>query len=286
MPVLPDEVGVALLTEAVPFHQDVGVVTGPSTTNDASIERSMVDAALLKQLRGHFARVRMDPIRPRLHREGDSTVLPTLMIPAEHMPPGSLDMICFAPHVFPMLLRHHPYYFTACHRALRPHGILAVTGLRRLRIVAPTWCMEDFNDFMSQCESDASSSGGAEPLGAQSIEELHADIYFPFPHVKRRMFTTQYHITADELCGYIRGTSEYRASAARKAPRQDDTPGVVRDCSASPADPLQVLHGLIEARLGSEKVLAEVDAFVITCDSRRTNLPSIEHRQVHGSIGC
>lgn len=301
VPAVPDEVVISVLTEAVPFHQDTLIITGPSAAKDPRVDMTRSEATFGRQMKEHFKNVHMQPLRARdqhkfressglLSAGPDSSLLalphspqlPCWKTPAEALPPQSLDVVCLAPAVFAQLLQHHPYYLTTFHRVLRPHGIIAITGMSALRIVSPAWCTEEYSDVVHHLREECEKILSDEEwrlfeTRRNSVEAQHVDIYLPFPHIKRRVFTTQYKLTIDELVGSLRALPECSVALKRPEHRAADAVGVVREHPhRTPVNPIEVFDGLLRARFGTASaseqcIVAEVDFFVISCDSRRTN---------------
>jgi hypothetical protein len=325
VPVLPEEISISILTEAVPFHQDTLLVTQLSTSPDVRLELTRSEDSLQKHMQMHFRTVSTKSMQPR-NRGGGATdprsaaqglvvasaqpALPKLKSPTEELPSHSLDVVCLAPSVFSEILQQNPYFLTSFHQVLRPHGIIAITGLQRLRIVSPSWIAGEYHDLIAHlrqtckasCDihqqrgdrhegdewADSLSSRESEltwnemERRRESVEAEHRDIYLPFPNIKRRTFTTQYQLTVDELVGSVRALPECEQALGASTCGQrlsKDPIGVVRDRSSgsfsAAANPLEVFDGLLSARLGAAAhepcVVAEVDSFVITCNWRRAN---------------
>lgn len=307
VPVLPEEVAISLLTEAVPFHQDALLLTLPSSSKDVRLELTRAEDSLYAHMQSHFRSVQVQPMRqrPTAAKPSSSSMsagaavattrssFPSLQSPTESLPDNSLDVVCLAPAVFSEIMSHHPYFLTSFHRVLRPHGVFAITGIQQMRVKDPSWCASEYNDVVGhlkeQCkeafEDDDMASDGWHAswkeleLRQRSVDAQHTDIYLPFPNIKRRTFTTQYHLTLDELIGSLRGMPECaRLNQLTQRRLPTDPVGVVRDraSSSSVVNPLEVLDGLLRARFGDAAasepcVVAEVDAFVITCNWRRSN---------------
>ncbi|CUG88062.1 Hypothetical protein, putative [Bodo saltans] len=339
VPVLPEEISISILSEAVPFHQDALLITHPSTSRDVRLELTRAEDSLQKHMQAHFKKVMVQSLKPRPasdprsaslhHATGKSLMvaspppsLPQLKSPTESLPFQSLDVVCLAPTVFSEILQQNPYFLTSFHQVLRPHGIIAITGMQRIRIQSPSWIASEYKDLVEhlrqECEasyvrnSEEDTNSGDEwvadspphhspprpqSLGVarswkefefrrRSVEAEHRDIYLPFPNIKRRTFTSMYHLTLEELMGSLRALPEIDValgksnSSGRRLPT--DPVGVMRENSSASsfstaANPLQVFEGLLSARLGDAAasseacVVAEVDSFVITCNWRRAN---------------
>lgn len=256
------EVALALLTEAVPFHQDALIIF-PENRQGAS------ESTILSQMREHFLRV----------HHGCMTLLPhdvgakRFSTPLETLAEGSLDIVCFSGNCFATVLEQCAVLISEAHRALRRHGVVAIHGSRRLRVVAPERAVVDYNDFSAFIENEyfklPISTGTSQRYKnrSASVECGHSDIYLPFPHVKRRWFTSAYRVPVSHLTGYIRGWETYQAVV--KPSRYDGDPPGVRRHRVGRVDPLQAFEGLLLE--SGEEVTVEVDTFVVTCDSRPHN---------------
>lgn len=294
-PPVPSEVVVALLAEAVPFHQDLLLITPPTLDHTKIAHHDADDgSSLAHALRGHFRTVTATKLVERQPcKEGGSDATsrpPCYLASVESASPQSLDVVCFAPNVMSLLLRHCPYFLTASHRALRRHGIVSVIGQRQLRIAGTA--RQDFDDFVEFLQNELQGMATDDSLNLtaidrdrckwavtarQSVESHHLDLYLSFPHVKRRQFTSEYRVTVDEIIGYVRAMPEYvlwhRLSANLR--RNDDRPGVRRRRATTPDDPLELLRNVLLAHVtnpeASGVVAAEVDTFIITADHRRVN---------------
>lgn len=148
--------------------------------------------------------------------------------PITKLPPKSQDLIVYAGNVFGSeMLFQSPAHISAAHRALRPHGVLAIVGhTLSLDIVGPPIVKRGIDDFTEMMREDFSALCKEEAKGqrctpqhacaspfasAEVAKEMmdsmslgHGDIYFPFPAVKRRWFQSEYELSPSEVTAFYR----------------------------------------------------------------------------------
>ncbi|KAK7197174.1 hypothetical protein NESM_000662700 [Novymonas esmeraldas] len=161
--------------------------------------------------------------------------VPSLHSPLEQIPAGSLDLVVFPGNVFAHeMLFDAPWHLSLAHRALRPHGVVAIVGhVVEADVAAPEWAAVDARGYVESTHAaaqealrlSASAEAGvslglaSEPARrlrrAVEVHETlrvgHADVFFPFPSVRRRWFTSEYALRPAELAAHYRATPLYQA---------------------------------------------------------------------------
>lgn len=168
---LPDpvDVWISLMSDAVPFIQNVFVVCPSTMMGKRDMER------LRSQCRRIFPTAQVGcTTRGKRRNSGKFSASPYLLTspelsssswtaqqtwvtPLDALPPKSQDIVVFACNVFgrEMLWDDAPSHITAAHRVLKPHGILAILGYPLdVRVSAPSFASEDANDFLSTMAAD------------------------------------------------------------------------------------------------------------------------------------
>ncbi|KAG5466259.1 hypothetical protein LSCM4_01404 [Leishmania orientalis] len=217
------DAGVAVATDAAPTV--LPLLSSTSAGHTSTAEPS--------------ARLEAGPLVPRGggggHLSSAATArMPSLHSPLEHVTPGSLDIIVLASNVFAHeMLFDSPWHLSLAHRALRPHGVVAILGhVAEARVAAPEWAAMDATDYIDSTHLNAretlqlaASSGSSElALDADHGQHLrravevhetlrsgHADVYFPFPSVRRRWFTSEYALHPAQLVAHYRAAPLYQA---------------------------------------------------------------------------
>lgn len=163
-----------------------------------------------------------------------SRSLPPLRSPLEDVPPSSLDLVVLAGNVFAHeMLFDAPWHLSLAHRALRPHGVVAIVGhVADAAVVAPDWAAESCAECLSSLHGEARSD--LELLGVDAVRHLpassahenrlkhavevqetlrtaHSDVFFPFPSVRRRWFTSEYAMHPSQLIASCRAAAVYQA---------------------------------------------------------------------------
>ncbi|AYU83028.1 hypothetical protein, conserved [Leishmania donovani] len=159
--------------------------------------------------------------------------LPSLYSPLEHVSPGSLDLIVLPSNVFAHeMLFDAPWHLSLAHRALRPHGVVAILGhVAEAGVGAPEWAATDARDYIESTHLDAretlrlAASDAARAPGTddehvrhlrravevhETLRSGHADVFFPFPSVRRRWFTSEYALQPAQLAAHYRATPLYQ----------------------------------------------------------------------------
>ncbi|KAG5466804.1 hypothetical protein LSCM1_00981 [Leishmania martiniquensis] len=159
--------------------------------------------------------------------------MPPLYSPLERVPPGSLDIIVLASNVFGHeMLFDSPWHLSLAHRALRPHGVVAIFGhVAEARVAAPEWAATDTTDYIESTHLSAretlqlAASSGFNEAGLDAHNERHlrravevhetlrsghADVFFPFPSVRRRWLTSEYALHPAQLAAHYRATPLYQ----------------------------------------------------------------------------
>ncbi|GET92739.1 hypothetical protein, conserved [Leishmania tarentolae] len=166
---------------------------------------------------------------------GTSTAeIPSLYSPLEHVAPGSLDLVVLPSNVFAHeMLFDAPWHLSLAHRALRPHGVIAIIGhVAEAEVAAPEWAVTDARDYVESTHVDAretlqlASSDAGREVGTdddhvrhlhhavevhETLRTGHADVFFPFPSVRRRWFTSEYTLHPAQLVAHYRATPLYQA---------------------------------------------------------------------------
>ncbi|CAD2216816.1 hypothetical protein, conserved [Angomonas deanei] len=260
----PLDVWLTALGQAVPFYKNVLIVV-PSRMQNHQVKR------LFQRAKVHFPSAHIAPLH-RISRDeseehratdrekdsplslqggradGSLTAVPTQegsRTPAVHTPRhpppsalsmfsgGSLDLILFADNVFKEEMYYHaPWYISQAHKALRPHGVLAMVGQRPVvRVAAPQWASQDVADFLDHVESTARADLALLEKMARAGDHTHddrlktlrtileteesasvghGDIYFPFSAVQRRWFTSEFALSPMQLTEVLRGMPLYQ----------------------------------------------------------------------------
>lgn len=101
------------------------------------------------------------------------------------LPAASLDVMVFAGNVFAQeMLFDAPFYLSAAHRALRPHGVLAILGYdARVEVTSPHAAAEDARAFLQSLheEVDARSRPLHAPSSYFSTSSSSASVVPPLP---------------------------------------------------------------------------------------------------------
>ncbi|KAG5492642.1 hypothetical protein JKF63_01221 [Porcisia hertigi] len=156
--------------------------------------------------------------------------MPSLYSPLEDVPPGSLDLVVLPSNVFALeMLFDAPWHLSLAHRALRPHGVIAIFGhAAEAEVAAPEWAATDTNDYIASTHLDARDAlqlaarevctGDEYPHHLRRTVEVHEtlrtahnDVFFPFPSVRRRWFTSEYALWPHQLAAYYRSDPLYQA---------------------------------------------------------------------------
>lgn len=160
--------------------------------------------------------------------------IPSLYSPLEHVSPGSLDLIVLPGNVFAHeMLFDAPWHLSLAHRALRPHGVVAILGhVAEAGVAAPEWAATDARDYIESTHLDARETLGLAASDAsrepgtddehvrhlrravevhETLRSGHADVFFPFPSVRRRWFTSEYALQPAQLAAHYRATPLYQA---------------------------------------------------------------------------
>lgn len=300
----PSELWLALLAAVVPFHQDLLCLTpgaGTATSRgDAIVGRAERHGGFLRVHRSSFlcppahvatSRTTRDSssssVNENLLRvpQGDVALFDSGSSPLVALPSSHYDCVCFTANSFVGVhcaSSHAAHHLTECHRLLKPHGVLAVMGHGWPRLVANKRVERDFSDF---CEHLAAQRTADEARVAGALRDAHAEVYFPFPSVRRKWFTAEYVVPLEGMLGHIRGWPEYQRMVAPDVRAEEET-GALRCVTA--ADPLEPLVALLEAYggvagtgLGSSEegddvtLRCAVDWFLVLCDSRPANKPRL-----------
>ncbi|CBH14782.1 hypothetical protein, conserved [Trypanosoma brucei gambiense DAL972] len=318
----PAECWLAILTDSVPFYRN-SLVICPSFMDDERL------GAITRRSGEHFPGCRVAALRRRIgvaasspccRAEGSGEALqvkggrlPHFVSPLETVAPSSLDAVIFAGNVFGEEMLHDaPWHLSLAHRCLRPHGVVAVMGYSPvIRVVAPEAARNDADDFLKDLVDSARAAierGEADNMRealqrvmdvSSSLDVGHADMYFPFPSVRRRWFCSEYSATPAQVAAAYRCLPEYQllSTGSRgnsRAPQcsdmeetliceggsGDDALNVVRRRCI--VDPLEALEGCLRALLisggdtaaGKSALRVRVSHFVVTCSTRSINAQS------------
>ncbi|KPI83817.1 hypothetical protein ABL78_7139 [Leptomonas seymouri] len=183
-----------------------------------------------------------------------SRPLPALRSPLEDIAANSLDLVVFTNNVFAHeMLLDAPWHLSLAHRALRPHGVVAIVGhVADAEVVAPDWAVTSCVDYTTGVQEEAQQDLELAALEAvqavpsseahvrrlrhalgiqETLRTGHSDIFFPFPSVRRRWFTSEYALDPRQVMACYRGAPLYQAlygpagamwlSAAQYALRQE-----------------------------------------------------------------
>ncbi|KAG5492097.1 hypothetical protein GH5_01001 [Leishmania sp. Ghana 2012 LV757] len=217
------DAGVAVATDAAPTM--LSLPSSASAGHTSAAEPSV--------------RLEAGPLVPRGGGGGHLTSaatarIPSLYSPLEHATPSSLDIIVLASNVFAHeMLFDSPWHLSLAHRALRPHGVVAILGhVAEARVAAPEWAAMDATDYIESTHLNAretlqlaASSGSSElALDAdhgqllrravevhETLRSGHADVFFPFPSVRRRWLTSEYALHPAQLVAHYRAAPLYQA---------------------------------------------------------------------------
>jgi hypothetical protein len=163
-----------------------------------------------------------------------SRPLPSLHSPLEDVPAHSLDLVVFANNVFAQeMLFDAPWHLSLAHRALRPHGVVAIVGhVTDVDVAAPEWaarcCAECLTAVHDEARHDLELAarevvqmlpssqlhvrGLRRALEVQeTLRTGHSDVFFPFPSVRRRWFISEYAVDPSQLTASCRASPLYQA---------------------------------------------------------------------------
>ncbi|KPA86187.1 hypothetical protein ABB37_00432 [Leptomonas pyrrhocoris] len=215
-----------VLPSAPPPHSTAGTPpeVGSSVTSSSLAPSSVVhvnasSSALSRRTARHAV-----PTRP----------LPALRSPLEGVAPSSLDVVVFASNVFAHeMLLDAPWHLSMAHRALRPHGVVAIVGhVADAEVVAPDWAMASCADCVASVHGEAMQDLELAALEAvravpsceahvhrlrraleiqETLRTAHGDVFFPFPSVKCRWFTSEYAMTPAQVTASYRAAPLYQA---------------------------------------------------------------------------
>lgn len=162
------------------------------------------------------------------------TSLPALRSPLEDVRPHSLDLVVLVNNVFAQeMLFDAPWHLSLAHRALRPHGVVAIIGhVAEAEVVAPAWaaesCMDCLAGLHEEARHDATLAARddvrAMPSSTahvcrlqhalevqETLRTAHGDVFFPFPGVRRRWFTSEYAMDPAQVAASYRAAPVYQA---------------------------------------------------------------------------
>nr|CCC93179.1 conserved hypothetical protein [Trypanosoma congolense IL3000] len=321
----PIDCWISVLGDSVPFYQK-SLVICPSSLGDSCLSSIFARASLhlpsphIAALRRRFGCGCVAPSKGNVSSntlQPYGTRLPSYISPLEAIAPASLDVVVFAANVFGMeMLRDAPWHLSLAHRCLRPHGVVAIMGFSpTFSVVAPSAAKKDADDFLEYLKRscrNAALEGAPHSIqeavrraeeACDSMEVAHADMYFPFPSVRRRWFYSEYEATSGQVAAGYRSLPQYeilaagyeRSATSRQswdidalsAGEEEGAPcgeggalNVVRRWSA--VDPLQALEGCLytEEAAGRKfsyptpSLRVHVEHFVVTCSARSINAAS------------
>ncbi|CAJ1036460.1 hypothetical protein Q4I32_007447 [Leishmania shawi] len=160
--------------------------------------------------------------------------MPSLYSPLEHVAPSSLDLIVLTSNVFAReMLFDAPWHLSLAHRTLRPHGVVAILGhVAEAEVAAPEWAATDTSDYINSTHQDARETLQLTAITAarelttddnhachlrravevhETLRCGHADVFFPFPSVRRRWFTSEYALQPAQLAAHYRAAPLYQS---------------------------------------------------------------------------
>lgn len=220
-------------TQAAPPRSDISFSPGAALPAPASLPQSRSTSPAVPA--AHSA-LTLSPGNAVAQASSRSTrPLPALRSPLEAVTAGSLDLVVLAGNVFAHeMLFDAPWHLSHAHRVLRPHGVVAIVGhAAETEVTAPAWAAEDAGGYLESSHLDAqeclrmaaaAATAACEgddvaPVQAlrravevhETLRSGHADVFLPFPSVRRRWFTSEYAMTPAALVAHYRAAPLYQA---------------------------------------------------------------------------